>query len=416
MRNKLLVLAISVCLLAVLPHLFPMQDQNVRGGVVTVTVRSFLSSAAAAFPGAGGGPGDEAFGEAGYNDLPTSGGKPVFATKADLIISSAESFIKSEQYDEALKLAREVTDKYPDYVNGWMILAYCESLKENYMASNLAYEKVLSMGADPKVVYERTAYNYLKLQNWDAARASYLQILELDGKDVEILLQLGHLEAKTNNKEKALSYYRKVLSLEPDNITAMSSMAKLLDNLGSSAEARAVLEEATSVDPDNTKFLWKLSLMHMKDRDYKDALEVLQKLVVLDSTNAKVHQNLGITLYQLDRKSMAAEEFEKGAHLGGSLDGLYGPLAECLQSSGQPAKALTYIKEGLTDGKQQAWLYSIWGKILEDEQNYDGAIAKFSQAVALGEEPWSGYARKQIVRQQKLKQRKEMLAKEASEM
>jgi hypothetical protein len=52
----------------------------------------------------------------------------------------------------------------------------------------------------------------------------------------------------------------------------------------------------------------------------------------------------------------------------------------------------------------------VWGKILEDRHNYDGAIAKFSKAVALGDEPWSGYARKQIARQTQLKKRAEMIA------
>lgn len=354
--------------------------------------------------------------EGGYSDLPTSGGKPAFATKGDLLISSAESFIKSGQYEEALKLGREVTSKYPDYIKGWMILAYCQSLLGNYMASNLAYERALEMGAEPREVYMRTAYNYIKLQNWEGSKASYLHIIDLDDNDVEALIQLGSLETKLGNSEKALYYYRRVLELEPKNVDVMANMAWLLDHLGSTAESRQVLENALAIDPENSKFLWKLSSVYLKERSYKEALPILERLVVLDQENAKVRRNYGISLYQIGQKSAAAEEFEKVAELGGELDGLYGPLAECLRSSGQAAKALTYIKDGIREGEQQAWLYSLWGKILEDGKDYDGAISKFSQAVKLSEAPWSDYARKQIVRQEQLKKRKEMLVKQASEM
>ncbi|MBI4719749.1 MAG: tetratricopeptide repeat protein [Chitinivibrionia bacterium] len=280
---------------------------------------------------------------------------PAFAGKADELIAAAENFIASEQYHLALKRAREATEQYPDNAGGWMILARCQSLLGHYLSSNLAYERALSADADPAAVYRETARNYMQLRNWHAARAGYLKVLEEDGDDIETLLQLGLLEATLGETEEAVSRYEK-------------------------------------------------------------ALGPLEKLAVRDSANADVHRNLGVARYHLGRKAEAVEAFETAARLGGGLAGLYGPLADCLQSSGQPGKALACIREGLREGSQQAWLYSIWGKILEDQNDYEGAIARFSQAAALGEEPWSEYARKQIARQQELKQRKEMLAKQSSAM
>ena len=66
--------------------------------------------------------------------------------------------------------------------------------------------------------------------------------------------------------------------------------------------------------------------------------------------------------------------------------------------------------QGIAAGSQEAWLYSVWGKILEDNKNYDAAITKFSKAVAMRDEPWSGYARKQIARQAQLKKRAKLIA------
>ena len=109
---------------------------------------------------------------------------------------------------------------------------------------------------------------------------------------------------------------------------------------------------------------------------------------------------------------MAKRRLNIYLELGGTMDGLYGPLADCYRSTGSRDEALAVIKEGIEQNQQQAWLYSIWGKLLEDRQEYDAAIGKFSRAVELQDEPWSGYAKKQIARQAQLKKRAELIAQQ----
>jgi len=80
------------------------------------------------------------------------------------------------------------------------------------------------------------------------------------------------------------------------------------------------------------------------------------------------------------------------------------------QCSVSLSAAPTPARTGPADRLGVRWLYSLWGKILEDSKDYDGAIAKFSEAARLQEAPWSDYAKKQIARQSKLKQREKMIA------
>jgi tetratricopeptide (TPR) repeat protein len=117
----------------------------------------------------------------------------------------------------------------------------------------------------------------------------------------------------------------------------------------------------------------------------------------------------------MGEKTEARDAFEKYASLGGDMSDLYGPLVDCYMSTGQTSKAVDTIKEGIAQGTQEAWLYSLWGKIMEKSKNYDGAIEKFSKAVQLQEQPWSDYAKKQIARQSKLKKREQMMASQMSE-
>jgi tetratricopeptide (TPR) repeat protein len=121
---------------------------------------------------------------------------------------------------------------------------------------------------------------------------------------------------------------------------------------------------------------------------------------------------MGIAHYQKGEKRKAKDSFEKVRELGGKMNGLYGPLADCYRSTGSRSESLAVINEGIQLNEQEAWLYSIWGKLLEDQQEYDAAISKFNRAVELKDEPWSGYAKKQIARQTQLKKRAELIAQQ----
>jgi tetratricopeptide (TPR) repeat protein len=153
-----------------------------------------------------------------------------------------------------------------------------------------------------------------------------------------------------------------------------------------------------------------MSLIYLNEQNYTLSIHYLDKLLAVDPDNPAAHRNKGIAYYQQGEKKKALASFENVRQSGGELDGLYGPLADCYRAARNNTQALVVIKEGLEAGSQEAWLYSVWGKILEDNKNYDGAIAKFSKAVALKDEPWSGYARKQIGRQAQLKKRAKMIA------
>lgn len=350
---------------------------------------------------------------ADYSGLPTVGGEPAFATKADAMVSTVETYLQAKNYHAAARAAGELTELYPTYLKGWMLLGYTRSLDEDFGGSNEAYQTALELGGAPKQIYPRQAYNHVRQGDLESARTCYRALLELDGKDGETLKQLGYVESKLGDNEAAVIYYRRALELSPDDPDLVLALARVEAKLNGNGGVKELLEQALLLDPDNTEMLGKLGVIYMKEKNYQAALEPLRKLVALEPDNAKAHRNLAATYYQLGDKKHALESFEKAMALNnhnGDMNDLYGPLADCYLASGKRTEALGAIQEGLAKGVQQAWLYSLWGKILEDAKDYDGAIAKFSEAVRLQEKPWSDYAQKEIARQSKLKKREKMMA------
>jgi tetratricopeptide (TPR) repeat protein len=331
------------------------------------------------------------------------------ASASEQMAARVDRYINALDYVSAAKAAEELAASYPGYVKGWMLLGYCRSMMSDFAGSNEAYDRALTLGVKPDLVYSRKAYNYVRLADFAEARRCYRAILDLKGADREVLEQLGYVETKLGDLDASADYYRRALETSPDDIEIMVALAGVEARRGRSAAVKELLEKANLLAPDNTDVLGRLGVIYMREKDYKAAVETLAKLVSLDPRDADGQRNLGVVYYQTGDKVSAVGPFERAKALGEDFDGLYGPLADCYVAASRPEDALRVIEEGVKKGVQKAWLYSLWGNILEDAKDFDGAIAKFSLAARAGEDPWSDYAKKQIARQSELKQRERVM-------
>jgi tetratricopeptide (TPR) repeat protein len=349
-----------------------------------------------------------------YNDRPSSGGEQVFATKSDVMLNTIQNLIEAKDYERAEQLAEEVTATSPDMVDGWLMLGYTRSLNAKYELSNEAYDRAIEYGADTRDVLLRKAYNCRKMNDPDLTRQCFEQILELSD-DPEVRMQFGAFEKSAGNYEEASAHYLSVLEVQPDNIKAIEAMSRIEEKLDRKTQEKYWLEKGVQIDPENTRFLKRLSLIYLNEQNYDLSIHYLNRLLEIDPTDSGAYRNMGIAYYQRGDKAKAKESFEMVRELGGKMKGLYGPLADCYRSTGSRMDALKVIQEGIEQEEQKAWLYSLWGKLLEDEKQYDAAIHKFSIAVDLKEEPWSGYAKKQIARQVQLQKRADLIAQQQKE-
>jgi tetratricopeptide (TPR) repeat protein len=333
-----------------------------------------------------------------------------FASRSDVKLSTIRSLIEAKDHASAEKLALELCEEQPELVDAWMMLGYARTLNGRYTESNQAYDRALGYGAERAEVFRLKAYNCRRLGDAEATRRCYEEIIDADPSNVEIRTQFAVYEASIGNHEGAVLQLSEVLKITPENVDAIDAIATAEEKRENTAQVKYWLEKGQSVSAGDTRFLKRLSLVYLNEQNYTMAIHYLGKLIAADPENAGAYRNLGIAHYQQGNKKEARNAFEAVRRLGGKMDGLYGPLADCHRSTGNRAAAMEVIKEGIAAGDQKAWLYSVWGKILEDQQSYDQAIDKFELAVAQRDEPWSGYARKQIDRQTQLKKRAAMIA------
>jgi tetratricopeptide (TPR) repeat protein len=331
-------------------------------------------------------------------------------TEADVRLSTIRNLISARDYAAAGQLAEEITASSPTLPEGWMLLGYVLSVTGDFDGSNQAYDAALRHGADRREVMVARAYNCRKLGDAVSTRECYREIVNLDPKNVDAWMQFAAFETSVENYDDAAECYATVLAMDPGNTDVIEALSRVEEKRGNTAEAVARLESGLALDPNNTRLLKRLVAISLNAQDYARAVGYADRVLAVEPDDATVHRNRALALSQQADNKEALESIETVAELGGKMDNLYGPMADCYRAAGRDGDALRVIDAGIEAGNQTAWLYSVWGKILEDQKRFDEAIDKFNRAVAANDELWSDYARKQIARQNQLKKREAMIA------
>jgi tetratricopeptide (TPR) repeat protein len=333
-----------------------------------------------------------------------------YSTQVDIRLATVRNLIAGKEYPAAARMAAEITDTTPTLPDGWMLLGYVRSVTGEFDASNQAYDQALVHGADRREVMIAKAYNCRKLGDAVSTRECYQELVDLDPRNVDAWVQFGAFEMSIENYDDAVECYTNALSMESTNIDIIETLARVEEKRGNAAQASMWLDSALALDPNNTRVLKRLAAMSLNAQDYTRAIGYADRVIAVEPDDVNAQRNRAVALYQKGDKQEAIASFEKVAELDGNMANLYGPLADCYRAASRDTDAVRVIEAGIASGNQLAWLYSVWGKILEDQKRFDEAIAKFDRAVAANDQLWSDYARKQIARQTQLKQREALIA------
>ena len=125
------------------------------------------------------------------------------------------------------------------------------------------------------------------------------------------LLQIGNLYYKENDFSKSTEYFEKALLLIPNNASAMNNAAYLIAKSGSnSMRAVELARKAVELNPNTDDFLDTLGFALLKDGKAGEAMEPLQKAIVLtQKPGSMIH--LAEVFIQLKRPAEAKEYLEK---------------------------------------------------------------------------------------------------------
>ena len=153
----------------------------------------------------------------------------------------------------------------------------------------------------------------------------------------------------------------------------------------------------TETFPNSAVAQSSLGGVYMKEGDYISAEQYIDKAVVLDANNYKAWYNKGVLHLRKVELSLAAQALDKCIALKEYPKALFS-RALLHQQAGHPLQAMQDVEKVLAEEPHNARAHFIMGNCLEQNGNFETAIASYNKAIEYGDGDPLFYIRRGIAK------------------
>lgn len=200
----------------------------------------------------------------------------------------------------------------PNHLNVFLNLANLIAKNETRLEeADMLYRQAISMRADYTQAYINRGDVLLKLNRTKEAQEVYEQALFYDSNNPDIYYNLGVVFLEQGKASQALAYLDKALEYDPEHEQALLNSAILLQELGR-AELRKLARERLlkllQKDTSNERVHFNLGMLAMDDRDITGAENWFRKAIEIKPDFRSALFNLALLLAD-DHRPLEAAPF-----------------------------------------------------------------------------------------------------------
>jgi len=262
--------------------------------------------------------------------------------------------LKSEEYEEALKLFMELYTKDPgNKLYNWY-MGVCHENMKNYELALVEYNKaamstVFKPPLNEASIHERIALINLQIGNVKNAEQEFRIVVTLNPLHSGAFYYLGVIARNNNQYQEALNYFRNAIKIKKDFTEAYLELGKINYFLNHYDSAKKALMEALANDPSLSEAHFYHALVLEKERNFNGAIEQFQYAMRDDKYKFDSNVHLGSVYMELSDRIKAFDCFEKALQIGTADDKKLAEVkyiyANYLVSAGEIKKALQQWRE-----------------------------------------------------------------------
>lgn len=192
-----------------------------------------------------------------------------------LYLNKASLLLKNGDYQQAIKVAKNIQQEFPDSANGKLLEADIYRLQKRYEPALAIYDEQYAKQPTRKVLSARVDI-YLYLKQTDKAISVLEEAVKKDPDDIDSLFKLASLYHEQNQLEKAKQYYDDILHKIPNHIVTLNNLAWIyMDN--DIPKATELARKAHELAPQSAAIMDTYGFALAKSGKYKQSLELLKK-------------------------------------------------------------------------------------------------------------------------------------------
>ncbi len=250
-------------------------------------------------------------------------------------------------YERAIMVLEKALEKTPNDVSLLVNKGAIFHSMRRTVEAFTAYRQAATVAPDDPEVHRSMGQMAAEVDSLDVAREAWEKVAQLVPGDLDTRSALARLYTVQQNWDRALNEYRLIMEIAPEAERArlQYGIAQVYLQKGDIEQAKKALEATIQLNPDILEPYGDLALIYAGQQDLDSALEVYNRALAVDSTNAGVHYNMGLALTSRQEFDRATRAFAKAI--------AFSPNEEI----GRAAQMKIDEIEGIQSGK--LWVYHI---------------------------------------------------------
>lgn len=277
-------------------------------------------------------------------------------TDASKIEDSAElvrlSMLKLAFNDQTALLDLEkVINNSPGDIDAQSILANVYSSQGRVDEALMAADSIIQYHSKKVEGYNLKGLILTNNGQFDEARLQYQQVLNINPQDITANLFFGKLALKEQDEVEALIVFRRLINFDPIHLPSLVTYFALEHKVGVAADAIKPIQRAYDANPTNIKYALHYSKLLEANKQYADAISILNKITV-SKTLADPYWKLLVDLYLRQEKLKDVETtLLRWTRVNPESGLAWRYLANIYENKGDNAGALTQVQNGLSQAK-----------------------------------------------------------------
>lgn len=223
-------------------------------------------------------------------------------------------YVAEKKYQDAIRVARNIQRQPLGVAEGYELEGDVNRAQRNLAAAAAAYRAGLQKGGTAGLASKLHAIlqGGGKVIDADVFATNWIRD---HPKDVEFMTYAAEFAISKENFPAAESIYLSLVQIQPENMVALNNLAWVSGRL-SRAAAVEYAEKVNRYSPNQPAFMDTLAILLMERNENSRAVEILNKALALEPSNAKMRLNLAKIYIKMADKNRALIELEVLAKLG----------------------------------------------------------------------------------------------------
>ncbi|MGA2032277.1 MAG: tetratricopeptide repeat protein [Thermoguttaceae bacterium] len=196
----------------------------------------------------------------------------------------------------------------PNYINGYLVLADVRMQQKRRPEALATLDELLARFSADGGLRAHVGIVLAQMGELDRAATVVQQALDMAPQSVDVRIAAGLIRAQQNRPAEAQACFQEALRLGPNNAMLHLRVGDLYGQLGQLEKAAATYRQATVIDPNCMGGYFGMAIVAIRQKQYRDALHLLQQALRLQPSNADLHRLLAEVYAELGDFAQAEAE------------------------------------------------------------------------------------------------------------